>query len=418
VRVRFEVMILGLVFLLGGACSHKARDASAQQSATQGASGRTMQLHWDYPREWHRIDVPVTDDNSVEMTFDGRILHLPNALFGDDYPSDVSGPIEQNDLRFAYWYPSLVRAEIGIGWGGSPRPTLPPESQSAVSEPRFPLRVLVEELFYSDDAAPLRLPRPSEYVSSETAIVGGPPTITDTSYPGLRRISWEQSDLKRHPENAESYRGHPNEGQYIQTADSPYELYLSCGRRCDFKLYNTKTHFQADGRISLMDDVVGDSNFSTDPGELTPEVASTILQALNKMLENWASAPSKTSTLSHAAGPVETDICEIRAHPAQYEGREVAVRGRVVVGMQSTNVQDMSCPDEVFVLNIGDDIAKGGDDFAKSRDIRGFVKDVRIHGGRADATLVGIYSSRVPSWPYPFPGLYLHSANRVVYGRN
>lgn len=405
-RARSKVVILSWAFLLGTACSHKAHDASAQQSATRGSSGRTMPLHWNYPREWHRIDAPVTEGNSSKMAFDGRILHVPNALFSDDFPPNVSEPIEQNELRFAYWYPSLTRAEIEIGWGGSPRPRLPPEWQPAASEPMFPLRVLVEELFYSDDAVPLKLPRPSDYVGSETAIVGGPPTIIDTSYPGLRRISWEESDLKRHPERAESYRGHRNEGQYIQTADRPYELYLSCGRSCDFKLYNPKTHFQADGRINLMDDVVGGGDFSLGAGELTPAVASTILQDLNKMLENWASAP-----LPHAAGPIETDICEIRAHPARYERREVAVRGRVAVGVGSPNVRDLSCPDEVLVLNTGDGFAKG-------RDIRGFIKDVRIHGGRADAALVGIYSSRVPSWPYPLPGLYLHSANGVVYGPN
>lgn len=115
--------------------------------------------------------------------------------------------------------------------------------------------------------------------------------------------------------------------------------------------------------------------------------------------------------LAIAATPIETSICEIQANPGQYEGKEVSIKGRVVAGMEATNVRDLSCPDEMFVLNVGDD-------FAERRDLKSFMKGIRIHGRRADATLIGSYSAKVPGWPYPLPGLYLHAVNRVVYDPN
>lgn len=286
-RLRLEVMMMGWMLMICSACSQ------------QDASGQIIQRHWDYPREWHRIDVPVTEDNSVTMDFGGPILHVPIVLFSDDFPLNYGKPVKQGDFSFVYWYPSLTPGLRNLLGGGSPPPNLPPEWRRAMATSglTMPLRVWVESLTYSDDAAPLRLPRPSENLSELTAFQGDPPKITDTPYPGLRRISWEESDLKKHPERAQSYRGERNEGMYIQTADSPYELYLTYSRKCYFKLYNPKTHFQAEGYINLLTDV--DGTQGPDPGELTPAVASRIMQALNKMLENWASVPRKTSAISH-----------------------------------------------------------------------------------------------------------------------
>jgi hypothetical protein len=162
-RLRPEVM-MGWMLMICSACSQ------------QGAGRQIMQRHWDYPREWHRIDVPVTEDNSVTMDFGGPVLHVPIALFSDDVPLYYGKPVktETGSFSFVYWYPSLTPGLRDIIGGGSPPPNLPPEWRLAMATSglTMPLRVWVEDLSYSDDAAPLRLPRPSENLSDLTAFQG------------------------------------------------------------------------------------------------------------------------------------------------------------------------------------------------------------------------------------------------------
>lgn len=241
--------------------------------------------------------MPVTDENSSPVNFGGRVLNLPLALFQGGRPVDQSWPV----FSFVYWYPSITPGERDLLGGGSPPPDLPPDWRPGTSEPNVPLRVWVEQVYYSDDAEPNRFPRPSEYVSTWTRINGALPHIADTPFPGLRHIWWEESGVKRHPEDARLNRPPWSEGLYIQTADRPYELYLAFGPSCYFKLYNPKTHIQADGHINLLGDYAmgGDPNWKG-VGPLTPALASKIVEDLNRMLENWASVPRKTSNISRA----------------------------------------------------------------------------------------------------------------------
>ena len=211
-----------------------------------------------------RIDVPVTDATGVRLDFGGAVLRVPQVMVESRlWPSDRREALKVQRLVFTFWYPAM---ELSNLWG----PKSPP--------PGNWLLIYVSDLVYSPDGSPhSRDPRPSDILANE----GGPPEISPSPYPGLRSGSYLAASLKEFPE----LRNHlppPSSTShlYIQTIDSPYELYMYCGvdatGSCTANIYSKAHHFSM--QITL---------YGYD-AEVAPQ-ADKIFRTLNHLVESWIS---------------------------------------------------------------------------------------------------------------------------------
>jgi hypothetical protein len=234
------------------------------ESACVEARDRKMRKMQGYiepqPQPRLPIDDPVTEANGLRLDFGNAVLLVPPSMFESRVsPSDRSQASKISWLAFTFWYPSMEPSNL---WG----PKSPP--------PGSMLLIYVSWLVYSPDGPPgNRSPRPSDILANHIDEIGVP-DISPSPYPGLRSVSYLEASLKKFP----SLRNQPlppSSGRvYIQTVDSPYELYMVCGSSCTANIYSKAHHF------SMQVTVYGDDKF------VAPR-ADEIFRKINRLVESW-----------------------------------------------------------------------------------------------------------------------------------
>lgn len=223
-----------------------------------------------------RIDMPVTDATGVRLDFGGAVLRVPQFLIESRlWPSDRRKAIKVQRFVFVYWYPGMEQTFL---FGPRIPPRVTPTSPWGTLTP---LVVYVSDLVYSSDGPPQnRDPRPSDIMANDLKNVG-PPEISPSPYPGLRSASYVAASLKKFPELRKHKQSPSVQGRlYIQTIDSPYELYMDCGvgaaGSCTANIYSKAHHFSM--QITL---------YGND-AEVAPQ-ADQIFRTLNRLIESWIS---------------------------------------------------------------------------------------------------------------------------------
>jgi hypothetical protein len=224
-----------------------------------------------------RIDVPVADATGVRLDFGGAVLRVPQFMVESRlWPSNRREALKVQRFGFTFWYPSMEQSYL-IG----PKRILPPDRVIAGSTRSVfihPLVIYVAGLVYSPDGSPAnREPRPSDILANE----GGPPEISPSPYPGLRSGSYLAASLKEFPGLRNHMPSPSTVGRlYIQTIDSPYELYMVCHvsatGSCTANVYSKVHHFSM--QITL---------YGND-AEVAPQ-ADQIFRTLNHLVDSWIS---------------------------------------------------------------------------------------------------------------------------------
>ena len=214
-----------------------------------------------------RIDMPVTDATGVRMDFGGAVLRVPESMIESRIrPSDRRQALKVQWWSFTFWYPSMVPSNL---WG----PKRPPPGSS--------LLIYVSGLVYSPDGSPgNRTPRPSDILANHVDAVGSP-EMSPSPYAGLRSVSYLAASLKKFPPLRNHMPPPSSVGRlYIQTIDSPYELYMVCHvsdtGSCTANVYSKAHHFSM--QITL---------YGND-AEVAPQ-ADQIFRTLNHLIESWMS---------------------------------------------------------------------------------------------------------------------------------
>jgi len=242
----------------------KINHGEVGESACVEALDRKMRKMQGYiepqPQPRLPIDEPVTEANGLRMDFGNAVLLVPSSMFETRVsPSERSQAVKTQWMAFTFWYPSMVSSNL---WG----PKSPP--------PGSTLLIYVSWLVYSPDGPPgNRSPRPSDILANDIDEIGVP-EISPSRYPGLRSVSYLAASLKKFP----SLRNQPlpvsSERLYIQTVDSPYELYMLCSSSCTANIYSKTHHF------SMQVTIYGDDN------EVAPQ-ADKIFRKINRLVESW-----------------------------------------------------------------------------------------------------------------------------------